>query len=217
MRKKIEQAEARKSSEAAAYLVELEVISSSLKEAGKKGGSDGTLSHPEDEEEDEEGGREGGEEGGVEKQEKPKEKRDWGGMAKKAMLHGVTVDIHKIIQTDATVAHIHGNAEVFDMKAEAIFAYLQVFSAICVMFAHGAAEVGYMSGPLSSIYDIYKNEELSKKLVAPVWITFISAFSLVVGRYFCEGGREGGREGGKEGREKGGCVLDLNLALFFLS
>ncbi len=25
---------------------------------------------------------------------------------------------------------------MFDLKAEAVFAYLQVFSAICVMFAH---------------------------------------------------------------------------------
>jgi sodium-dependent phosphate transporter len=49
------------------------------------------------------------------------------------------------------------------------------------MFAHGAGEVGYMSGPLTCIYDIYKHQELSKKVVAPAWITFISAFSLVVG------------------------------------
>ena len=121
------------------------------------------------------------------------------------------------------------NAEIFDPKAEAIFAYLQVFSAICVMFAHGAGEVGcvrgclvggwgvqskmdafsqlfsrnthpptpthqkrYMSGPLSCIYDIYKNEELSKKLVAPMWVTFISAFSLVVGTFHQMGGGKRG-------------------------
>ncbi len=28
--------------------------------------------------------------------------------AKRAVMHGVTVDIHEIIQTDATVNHIHG-------------------------------------------------------------------------------------------------------------
>lgn len=192
MRKKIEQTEARKTSEAAARLVALEEISLGMKEGGKKEGSDDTLSGREDEGEDEENGREGGEgEGCVEKAEKPKEKRDWRKKAKKAMLHGMTVDIHEIIETDATVSAIHGNAEVFNLKAEAIFAYLQVFSAICVMFAHGAGEVGYMSGPLSSIYDIYLHEEMSKKLMAPVWITFISAFSLVVGTWLGEGGREG--------------------------
>jgi phosphate/sulfate permease len=30
--------------------------------------------------------------------------------------------------------------------------YLQVFSAICVVFAHGAGEVGYMAGPLATIW-----------------------------------------------------------------
>lgn len=55
-------------------------------------------------------------------------------------MHGVTVDIHDIVDKDETVGHIHASAEVFDPKAEAIFAYLQVFSAICVMFAHGAGE-----------------------------------------------------------------------------
>lgn len=41
---------------------------------------------------------------------------------------------------------------------------LQVFSAICVVFAHGAGEVGYMTGPLSVIYDIYMNGTLNTKL-----------------------------------------------------
>ena len=41
--------------------------------------------------------------------------------------------------------------------------------------------VGYMAGPLTSIYDIYINEAITKKIAAPVWVVFISAFSLVVG------------------------------------
>ncbi len=31
----------------------------------------------------------------------------------------------------------HANAELFDPEAEYAFSYLQVFSAICVIFAHG--------------------------------------------------------------------------------
>lgn len=202
MRRKIEEKEARKSKELSERSAELKRITSVLEAGGKKERMKRALSHPEEEDEDEEdeieGGREGGEEGGVVKTEKETEKKkDWLGTAKRAMLHGVTVDIHEIIQTDEIVGKIHGSAEVFDVKAEAIFAYLQVFSAICVMFAHGAAEVGYMSGPLSSIYDIYQNDVVNKKLVAPVWITFISAFSLVVGTWLGEEVREKG-EGDKE-------------------
>lgn len=39
--------------------------------------------------------------------------------------------------------------------------HLQVFSAICVVFAHGAGEVGFMAGPLSCIYDVYMVRLLS--------------------------------------------------------
>ena len=43
-----------------------------------------------------------------------------------------------MVEEDPVVAAIHANAEVFDPKAEAVFRYLQVFSAICVTFSHGA-------------------------------------------------------------------------------
>jgi sodium-dependent phosphate transporter len=183
MRRKILAAEEKKQRDAEERIEMAERAARDALEAEKrKQDSDGT-----EEEEEGEGQGQGGKEGGK------KTRRDYMQMAKKALLHGVTVDIHEIVKTDATVANIHSTAEVFDTRAESIFSYLQVFSAICVMFAHGAAEVGYMSGPLSSIYDIYMNERVDRKLIAPVWITFISAFSLVVGE---QGGREGGREGG---------------------
>ncbi|TFJ83483.1 hypothetical protein NSK_005215 [Nannochloropsis salina CCMP1776] len=172
MRRKILAAEEKKQRDAEERIEMAERAARDALEAEKrKQDSDGT-----EEEEEGEGQGQGGKEGGK------KTRRDYMQMAKKALLHGVTVDIHEIVKTDATVANIHSTAEVFDTRAESIFSYLQVFSAICVMFAHGAAEVGYMSGPLSSIYDIYMNERVDRKLIAPVWITFISAFSLVVVR-----------------------------------
>jgi phosphate/sulfate permease len=56
-----------------------------------------------------------------------------------------------------------------------------VFSAICVVFAHGAGEVGFMTGPLSCIYDVYMNGHLSPSLAPPIWTLLIGAFSLVIG------------------------------------
>jgi len=41
---------------------------------------------------------------------------------------------------------LHDGAEKFDPKTETAFKFLQMFSACCVMFAHGAGEVGYMAG-----------------------------------------------------------------------
>jgi sodium-dependent phosphate transporter len=59
-----------------------------------------------------------------------------------ALAHGTNVDIHEAVEEDEVVAAMHANAEVFDPKAEYAFQYLQVFSAICVVFSHGAGEVG---------------------------------------------------------------------------
>ena len=76
---------------------------------------------------------------------------------------------------------LQDRAEVFDSKTERVFGVLQVFSAICVMFAHGAGEVGYMAGPLSTIWVVNQTGALPKTVDAPLWILFISAFSLVAG------------------------------------
>lgn len=40
-----------------------------------------------------------------------------------------------------------------------MFQHLQVFSACCVMLAHGAGEVGYLSGPLGAIWHIVNEGE----------------------------------------------------------
>nr|WNH14450.1 phosphate transporter B 1;2 [Pteris vittata] len=99
----------------------------------------------------------------------------------KIATHGVNVDVHKVVKQDPIVGQIHEAAEKFDPHVEYVFAYLQVFSAICVIFAHGAGEVGYMAGPLATIWDVYINGKLSSKVVPPIWIILIGAFGLVIG------------------------------------
>ncbi len=95
--------------------------------------------------------------------------------------HGTSVDIHAVVDEDPLVHNIHQNAEVFDPKAEYALQYLQVFSAICVVFAHGAGEVGYMAGPLATIWYVYTEGAVTKSVKAPVWVVFIGAFGLVIG------------------------------------
>lgn len=79
------------------------------------------------------------------------------------------------------VEEMHNRAEKFDPMTEKVFGFLQIFSATCVMFAHGAGEVGYMAGPLATIYDVYMTGKLKKTIDAPIWIIIISATSLVSG------------------------------------
>ena len=85
------------------------------------------------------------------------------------------------VEDDELVAAMHKSAEVFEPKAEYIFSFLQVFSAISVIFAHGAGEVGYMAGPLAAIWDFTQKGVLSKKVSPPIWVILISAFGLVFG------------------------------------
>ncbi len=82
---------------------------------------------------------------------------------------------------DEKVENIHKRAEQFDPMTEKLFGFLQIFSATCVMFAHGAGEVGYMAGPLATIYDVYSTGKLQKTINAPIWTVVISALSLVCG------------------------------------
>lgn len=89
--------------------------------------------------------------------------------------------IEEKVEDDELVAAMHAAAEVFEPKAEYIFSFLQVFSAISVIFAHGAGEVGYMAGPLAAIWDFTQKGVLSKKVSPPIWIILISAFGLVFG------------------------------------
>jgi solute carrier family 20 (sodium-dependent phosphate transporter) len=58
---------------------------------------------------------------------------------------------------------------------------VQVFSAICVMFAHGANDSGLAAGPLAGIYTVYKTGTLPKKVMPELWILFMVAFALVLG------------------------------------
>lgn len=48
--------------------------------------------------------------------------------------------------------------------ATVVFSYLQVFSAICVIFAHGAGEVGYMAGPLGAIWQVVTTGNIKSKV-----------------------------------------------------
>ncbi|KAG6552742.1 hypothetical protein Mapa_005690 [Marchantia paleacea] len=91
------------------------------------------------------------------------------------------VDIHKVVKTDEKIGNMHEAAEKFEPRVEYAFSYLQVFSAICVIFAHGAGEVGYMAGPLATIWDVYQNGQLSKSVTPPIWIIIIGATGLVIG------------------------------------
>mmetsp|Transcript_15258 Transcript_15258/g.15398 ORF Transcript_15258/g.15398 Transcript_15258/m.15398 type:complete len:520 (+) Transcript_15258:46-1605(+) len=99
----------------------------------------------------------------------------------KANRNSIKAQNEFMVDLPTRVQVIHDRAERFDPKTEDVFKVLQVFSACCVTFAHGAGEVGYMAGPLSVAWSVYQNGELPKKVVADLWVLIFSALSLVFG------------------------------------
>ena len=71
-------------------------------------------------------------------------------------------DIDNIIEEDEIVAKIHEEAEVFAPKTEEFFKSIQVFTAICDSFSHGANDVANAIGPFMAIYIISKEGTVTK-------------------------------------------------------
>jgi sodium-dependent phosphate transporter len=85
---------------------------------------------------------------------------------------------------DGTVQAIHDNAEKFDEKTEYSMRYLQILTACCDSFAHGANDVANSIGPFASIYVIYKTGKVEKNADMgndAYWILALGATGIVAG------------------------------------
>jgi len=89
-------------------------------------------------------------------------------------------DLNRIIK-------LHTNAEKFDKKTEEIFKFLQIFTAICDAFSHGANDVANSIGPFATIYIIYiSGGDLSKETSMEenaYWILGLGGVGIAVGLY----------------------------------
>jgi len=90
-------------------------------------------------------------------------------------------DVHAVVEKDNTVYEIHEASEKFDHDTEEVFKYLQVFTAMCDSFAHGANDVANSIGPFASIFMIYKKESAASKAAVPEWILVLGGAGIVVG------------------------------------
>jgi sodium-dependent phosphate transporter len=102
--------------------------------------------------------------------------------------------VHQKLIDDAahanrTVVTLHETAEVFPIRAELAFGYLQIFTACFASFAHGSNDVANSIGPLSAIVAVFQggpgtmaNAVANKGNVnVPDWVLFIGCSGLVVG------------------------------------
>ncbi|CAG9465200.1 unnamed protein product [Pedinophyceae sp. YPF-701] len=103
----------------------------------------------------------------------------------KAVSRGVDQDLHAVVDEDDNVGGVHSSTVVYDNKTEESFKYLQVFTAICDSFAHGANDVANSVGPFAGLYVVYKLERLEKKTEAikndMYWILALGGIGIVLG------------------------------------
>ena len=85
------------------------------------------------------------------------------------------------------VVNLHKNAEKFDVKTEEVFKYLQIFTAVCDAFSHGANDVANAIGPFAAIYVIYlSNGEMNKKMSMgenAYWILGLGGIGIAAGLF----------------------------------
>lgn len=105
----------------------------------------------------------------------------WTGKLKQLLLRGVDQDIHKVVKEEESIMTLHENAEKFDPHAETVFKYLQVFTAICDSFSHGANDVANSIGPFAAIWSVYRTERVSSRADTPIWILVLGALGIVAG------------------------------------
>ncbi|KAL4452348.1 hypothetical protein ABPG75_008010 [Micractinium tetrahymenae] len=105
----------------------------------------------------------------------------------KFITYGLTYDMHRVLSKDSDnynerASRIWDNAERFDWRAEAVFKYIQVFTACVMSFAHGANDVANAMGPFSAVYYTWQHAAVpGSKVNVPTWVLAFGGVGIVTG------------------------------------
>lgn len=97
------------------------------------------------------------------------------------MHNALNRDLHEVIEKDEQVQSIHRASEKFDPDTEEVFKYVQVFTAMCDSFAHGANDVANSVAPFAIIYSVYIHGKIESTYSIPEWILALGGLGLSVG------------------------------------
>lgn len=99
--------------------------------------------------------------------------------------NNINYDIRGEIINNERVKDIHDNSEKFEDRTEESFKYLQIFTAICDSFSHGANDVANAIGPYAAIISIYMDDgNMSKKVDMgdhAYWVLGMGGVGITVG------------------------------------
>jgi sodium-dependent phosphate transporter len=97
-----------------------------------------------------------------------------------ASLHSLACCLQEVEQ-NAQLRVLHEHSEKFDLRAEGVFKYLQIFTAMANSFGHGCNNVSNAVGPLAAIYGVWLTSSVSEQSKVPVWILVLGGAGFVVG------------------------------------
>lgn len=98
--------------------------------------------------------------------------------------HGFTQDVISIQANSkgvlaANVKGMHAKSKFYDNRVEYLFSLLQCITACTMSFAHGANDIANASGPLSTVFLVWNDQDITD--TPPIWILCFTAAALVIG------------------------------------
>lgn len=95
-------------------------------------------------------------------------------------LENLSTDVELIANNlEKKISHVKESSA--SSSVEKIFAYLQVLSAACMAFAHGANDVANSIGPLSAVIVTLQTGTIPKVSVVPTWVLMMGGGGIVIG------------------------------------
>ncbi|ORZ34402.1 phosphate transporter [Catenaria anguillulae PL171] len=110
------------------------------------------------------------------------ERKGFLGRMKSALLHGVEQDVNTV--TDEGLRAVHSAAERYDARTEHLYTFLQVFTAMCASFAHGANDVANGIGPLASVIEIHRTGKIPRSAPIPIELLAFGGLAIDAGLFF---------------------------------
>lgn len=99
--------------------------------------------------------------------------------------HGFTKDIISTQMAGGALAGdlraVHGKSKFYDNRIEFLYSLLQAITAATMSFAHGANDIANATGPLATVYLVWKHNTTASKADVPVWVLCYAAAALVIG------------------------------------
>lgn len=110
----------------------------------------------------------------------------WGYLAWLVVSHGFTKDVilDQVNSGDmlsGDLKAMHAKSKYYDNRVEYLYSLLQAITAATMSFAHGANDIANATGPLSTIYLVWRTNTTAAKADVPVWVLCYAAGALVIG------------------------------------